>query len=132
MLFTSLVLRISTVGVSLIRLGKRFAWRCKIGKITPPDRRTIDEFLNLLSSSGRLAPILRRLHELRILEQLIPEFKRIRGLLQFNAYHQYTVDAHSLRVQAATDLGEHPGGMGDVIAGWLTNAYCISHFLFMI
>ncbi|MGC6550104.1 MAG: HD domain-containing protein [Rubripirellula sp.] len=82
-------------------------------EITPPDRRTIDEFLNLLGSSGRLAPILRRLHELRILEQLIPEFKRIRGLLQFNAYHQYTVDAHSLRaVQAATDLGEHPGGMG--------------------
>ncbi len=78
-----------------------------------PDEKSIDEFLSLLSSSGRLAPLLRRLHELRIIEQLIPEFKRTRGLLQFNAYHQYTVDAHSLRaVQAATDLQDSTGGMG--------------------
>ena len=82
-------------------------------EISDPDRQTIDEFLNLLSSSGRLAPLPRRLHELKILEQLIPEFQRMRGLLQFNAYHQYTVDAHSFRaVEAATDLTDHAGGMG--------------------
>lgn len=82
-------------------------------EISTPDRDAIDEFLNLLGSSGRLAPLLRRLHELRVLEQLIPEFKRMRGLLQFNAYHQYTVDAHSIRaVEAATDLIENQGGMG--------------------
>ena len=82
-------------------------------EITDPDQQTIDEFLNLLGSSGRLASLLRRLHELRILEQLIPEFQRMRGLLQFNAYHQYTVDAHSIRaVEAATDLSDRDGGMG--------------------
>ncbi len=82
-------------------------------EITPPDRKAIDEFLNLLSNSSRLAPLLRRLHELRILEQLIPEFKRMRGLLQFNAYHKYTVDAHSiLAVEAATNLSDNDGGMG--------------------
>ena len=82
-------------------------------EISTPDRDAIDEFLNLLGSSGRLAPLLRRLHELRVLEQLIPEFKRMRGLLQFNAYHQYTVDAHSIRaVEAATDLIQSTGGMG--------------------
>lgn len=80
---------------------------------TPPDQAAIEEFLSLLSCPGRLAPLLRRLHELRILEQLIPEFKRMRGLLQFNAYHKYTVDAHSIRaVEAATDLQEDPHGMG--------------------
>ena len=53
------------------------------------------------------------LHELRIIEQLIPEFKRMRGLLQFNAYHKYTVDAHSIRaVEAATDLQNDKTGMG--------------------
>lgn len=78
-----------------------------------PDKETIEEFLSLLGGSGRLAPLLRRLHELRIIEQLIPEFKRMRGLLQFNAYHKYTVDAHSIRaVEAATDLENNKSGMG--------------------
>ena len=82
-------------------------------KPTPPDAESIDAFLSLLSRPGRLAPLLRRLHELRIIEQLIPEFKRMRGLLQFNAYHKYTVDAHSIRaVEAATDLQHDKTGMG--------------------
>jgi [protein-PII] uridylyltransferase len=80
---------------------------------TPPDDESIKAFLSLLSEPGRLASLLRRLHELRIIEQLIPEFKRMRGLLQFNAYHKYTVDAHSFRaVEAATDLENDPGGLG--------------------
>lgn len=80
---------------------------------TEPDAESIAAFLSLLSQPGRLAPLLRRLHELRIIEQLIPEFRRMRGLLQFNAYHQYTVDAHSiLAVEAATSLEHEPGGMG--------------------
>jgi [protein-PII] uridylyltransferase len=79
----------------------------------PPDAESIKSFLSLLSQPGRLADLLRRLHELRIIEQLIPEFKRMRGLLQFNAYHKYTVDAHSIRaVEAATDLERDNGGMG--------------------
>jgi [protein-PII] uridylyltransferase len=78
-----------------------------------PDDETIKAFLDLLSRPARLAPLLRRLHELRIIDQLIPEFKRMRGLLQFNAYHKYTVDAHSIRaVEAATDLINDEGGMG--------------------
>lgn len=81
---------------------------------SPPDDRSIESFLSLLSRPGRLAELLRRLHELRIIEQLIPEFERMRGLLQFNAYHKYTVDAHSfLAVEAATDLqDDQESGMG--------------------
>lgn len=80
---------------------------------TQPDADSIEAFLSLLSRPGQLAPLLRRLHELRIIEQLIPEFKRMRGLLQFNAYHKYTVDAHSfLAVEAATELQDDPDGMG--------------------
>lgn len=79
----------------------------------PPDEETIDAFLSLLSRPGRLAQLLRRLHELRVIEQLIPEFEHMRGLLQFNAYHKYTVDAHSFRaVEAATELQNAEGGMG--------------------
>ncbi len=78
-----------------------------------PDAEAIGSFLSLLSRPGRLPALLRRLHELRVIEQLIPAFKRTRGLLQFNAYHKYTVDAHCIRaVQAATDLEDDPSPMG--------------------
>ncbi|MCA9138636.1 MAG: [protein-PII] uridylyltransferase [Planctomycetales bacterium] len=80
---------------------------------SPPDAESVGAFLSLLSRGGRLAPLLRRLHELRILEQLIPDFKRTRGLLQFNAYHKYTVDAHCIRaVEAATDFADDQSAMG--------------------
>lgn len=82
-------------------------------QVCPPDRQSVGAFLGLLSQPGRLAPLLRRLHELRIIEQLIPAMRRCRGLLQFNAYHQYTVDAHCIKaVEAATQLGEQDTTMG--------------------
>jgi len=57
-----------------------------------------ERFLSLLSQTPQLGELLRRLHELRALEQLIPGMTHARGLLQFNAYHRYTVDEHSIRV----------------------------------
>ncbi|MCC9656383.1 [protein-PII] uridylyltransferase [Rhodopirellula halodulae] len=78
-----------------------------------PDPESVRAFLELLGESGRLASLLRRLHELRIIEQLIPAMERCRGLLQFNAYHKYTVDAHCIRaVEAATDFEEAETSMG--------------------
>lgn len=78
-----------------------------------PDAESVGAFLSLLSRGGRLAELLRRLHELRILEQLIPDFRRTRGLLQFNAYHKYTVDRHCIRaVEAATEFAEDQSAMG--------------------
>ncbi|TWU42307.1 [protein-PII] uridylyltransferase [Novipirellula artificiosorum] len=80
---------------------------------TLPDADSIGAFLSLLSHPGRLAELLRRLHELRIIEQFIPAFKRTRGLLQFNAYHKYTVDVHCIRaVEAATLLVDGSSPMG--------------------
>jgi len=80
---------------------------------SPPDAEAIGAFLSLMSRGGRLAPLLRRLHELRIIEQLIPAYKRARGLLQFNAYHKYTVDAHCIRaVEVATEFGDEQSAMG--------------------
>jgi [protein-PII] uridylyltransferase len=54
--------------------------------------------MSLLSQPTRLGELLRKLHELRVLEQLVPGMNHARGLLQFNAYHRYTVDEHSIRV----------------------------------
>lgn len=77
------------------------------------DRDAADRFRSLLSQRNRLGRILRRLHELRVLEKLVPGFAHARCLLQFNEYHKYTVDEHSLRaVECATEFADGPGTLG--------------------
>ncbi len=79
----------------------------------PPSNETIARFSLLMQQPRKLGPTLRRLHELRVLEQIIPGFKHARYLLQFNEYHKYTVDAHCIRsVQAATEFAESDGILG--------------------
>ena len=60
-------------------------------------RESARMFMALLSNTQRLGGLLRRLHETQVLHRIIPGFKHVRGLLQFNEYHMYTVDEHSLR-----------------------------------
>jgi [protein-PII] uridylyltransferase len=85
-----------------------------------PDRITpevCERFVTLLGQPQRLGEMLRRLMELGVLEKIIPAFGHARGLLQFNQYHQYTVDEHCiLAVQRATEFASHPGTIGQVYA----------------
>ncbi|MEX0675812.1 MAG: [protein-PII] uridylyltransferase [Pirellulales bacterium] len=85
------------------------------------DRATPDvcrEFLSLLSQPGRLGELLRRLHEVGLLEILVPAFTHARSLLQFNEYHRYTVDEHCiLAVQRATDFLHDGGILGRIYRG---------------
>ncbi len=84
-------------------------------KLTEIDQETIDRFMELMSRSGNLAGRLRRLHELRVLEQIIPAMAHARCLLQFNQYHKYTVDAHSIRaVECVTDLATEKSPLGNI------------------
>jgi len=81
----------------------------------PPSPEACRHFLSLLGHPARLAPLLRDLHDARLLERFVPEFHRVRGLLQFNQYHKYTVDEHCLRaVEFATELGADSGPLGRV------------------
>ncbi|MBI3836799.1 MAG: [protein-PII] uridylyltransferase, partial [Planctomycetia bacterium] len=76
------------------------------------------QFLSLMSQSGRLGELLRRLHELGVLEKIIPGFTHARCLLQFNEYHKYTVDEHCiLAVERATEFIADPGILGRVYSG---------------
>jgi [protein-PII] uridylyltransferase len=62
-------------------------------------------FLSLLSQPARLGELLRLLHEVGVLERIVPAFRHARCLLQFNEYHKYTVDEHCLRaVERATEF----------------------------
>ncbi len=66
----------------------------------PFTREAARRFMALLSNSQGLADLIYRLHEMQVLKKIIPGFDHARGLLQFNEYHMYTVDEHSLRAVA--------------------------------
>lgn len=74
-------------------------------------------FLRILAGPGTMAT-LEAMHRAHLLEKLVPAMGTVRGLMQFNQYHKYTVDEHSLlavgRVEA---LGQDPGVLGEVYRG---------------
>jgi [protein-PII] uridylyltransferase len=81
----------------------------------PVGKEAIARFLGLMSTPGRLGEILRRLHELRVLEQIIPAVRHTRSLLQFNEYHKYTVDAHCIRsVECVEEFAKRNDFLGDL------------------
>ncbi|MFO0774087.1 MAG: [protein-PII] uridylyltransferase [Nitrospiraceae bacterium] len=80
-----------------------------------------ERFLRILNGSGAtgsIAATLVSMHKVRVLEQVIPVFATVRGLMQFNQYHKYTVDEHSfLAVAKAEALADEPGLIGEVYRG---------------
>ncbi len=66
-------------------------------------------FLDTLLRHGNPERALRRMNELGVLGAFIPEFERIVAMMQFNMYHHYTVDEHTIqaiRHLAAIERGE--------------------------
>ena len=63
------------------------------------------EFDALLAAGVHTAAALRSLHRHGVLGWLLPPMEQVRCLTQFNQYHSYTVDEHSLRcVEAACGM----------------------------
>lgn len=74
-------------------------------------------FMDILRCTSHLGPVLRSMYETGVLERVIPDVRHARCLMQFNQYHHYTVDEHSLRaVEAATRLEEMGGHVGAAYA----------------
>ncbi len=72
------------------------------------------QFMALIRNPRQLGFMLRRLAEMRVLDRIVPPFAHARSLLQFNEYHQYTVDEHSiLAVEKATEFGNDRGPLGN-------------------
>ena len=72
-------------------------------------------FLDILASGEETLRTLTLMNEAGVLGRYIPEFGRIVGQMQFNMYHAYTTDEHTLRaVGVIADLahgrlaGDHP------------------------
>lgn len=67
----------------------------------PPEaaktRTMRDAFFAILTWKQRIAPTLREMHALGVLEWLLPEFAHLRWRTQRDLYHVYTVDEHTLQ-----------------------------------
>ena len=61
-------------------------------------------FLDLLLKHGNPERSLRRMNELGVLAAFIPEFEPIVAMMQFNMYHSFTVDEHT--IQCIRNLSE--------------------------
>ncbi|MGR3792913.1 [protein-PII] uridylyltransferase [Vannielia sp. SX4] len=61
------------------------------------DKEAARIFLDLLVKHGNPERALRRMNELGALSAFIPEFAPIVAMMQFNIYHSYTVDEHTIQ-----------------------------------
>ena len=69
-------------------------------------------FLDLLTSRNAPETSLRYMNEAGVLGRFIPDFGRVVAMMQFNMYHHYTIDEHTIR--AIGILSEiEKGGLGE-------------------
>ena len=60
-------------------------------------------FLALLARPGAVHPQLARIHQYGLLYRYIPAFAHITGRMQYDLFHQYTVDQHTLKLIETLD-----------------------------
>ena len=72
-------------------------------------------FLDVLTSHRSPETVLRHMNEAGVLGRFIPDFGRVVAMMQFNMYHHYTVDEHTLRcigilsrIEAGNLKDDHP------------------------
>lgn len=68
----------------------------RMGRHLPLDGESNRLFLTMLLSPKAPEITLRRMNETGVLAAIIPEFRRITGQMQYDGYHTYTVDEHTL------------------------------------
>lgn len=68
------------------------------------DKEATRIFIDLMLKHGNPERALRRMNELGVLAAFIPEFEPIVAMMQFNMYHHYTVDEHT--IQCISTLAE--------------------------
>lgn len=60
------------------------------------DNKISTQFISILSSKEPIEPVIHLMHETGFLEKLIPEFDSIRCKVEYDSYHEFTVDQHTL------------------------------------
>ena len=75
-----------------------------------------DLFLSLLIDYGNPERVLRRMNEVGFLGAFIPDFGRIVALMQFNMYHWFTVDEHTIQcLKVLSEIEKLPKNYGTAV-----------------
>ena len=83
---------------------------------SPEARNTL---LKILKCKYRTALTLRRLHELGVLGAYLPEFGGLTCLVQYDIYHIYTVDEHTLvALENLETLGQQEGPLTELLSAF--------------
>lgn len=88
------------------------------------DPEMVEVFLGILLDSENLGLTLNRMNEAGILGRFLPEFGGIVAQTQFNMYHHYTVDEHTIRAMehiAHMDQGEDGFDLAKQLYGKIEN-----------
>ncbi len=79
------------------------------------DKRANALFLDLLTSRQNPEDALRWMNEAGVFGRFVPDFGRVNAQMQFDMYHHYTVDEHTIRaigllarIEAGEQLEDHP------------------------
>ena len=79
------------------------------------DKRANALFLDLLTSRQNPEDALRWMNEAGVFGRFVPDFGRVNAQMQFDMYHHYTVDEHTIRaigllarIEAGEHLEDHP------------------------
>lgn len=83
-------------GIRAGTLRQIFANRHRIDGKFRQDLRNITFFMELMRSPAGVSTNLMRMNQYGVLGLYLPEFGRIVGQMQYDLFHVYTVDAHSL------------------------------------
>ncbi len=86
-------------GLELHPLAMRAAQRDSrlINKQIRHDAKANDLFLDVLTSPRDPETVLRWMNESTVFGRFVPDFRRVVAQMQFDMYHHYTVDEHSIR-----------------------------------
>ncbi len=97
----------------VVQLAHRSLRRIDAAVRNDPDANAM--FLDILTSRRSPETVLRHMNEAGVLGRFIPDFGRVVAMMQFNMYHHYTVDEHTLRclgilsqIEAGKLKEEHP------------------------
>lgn len=98
------------------RLEPRLTEAIRAAALTFDDELTdvaAECFREILKRPDTLPEILRHMHDTGVLDHVIPQYRGIRALLQFNQYHDFTVDEHTLRaVETVCSFADDDGPLG--------------------
>lgn len=78
-----------------VQLARRSLKKITAAVRNDPEANSL--FLDILTSRKSPETVLRNMNETGVLGRFIPDFGRIVAMMQFNMYHHYTVDEHTIR-----------------------------------